>query len=315
MARNEEYARLPTLPRKATSAVSVRPQDSIVMNIDDLLCVGATDGILLSSTVNRNARAIPGPALAELISGTEAFLATLRSYGIGVHSGGGETADVGDLTGTVTVDSCAVAVMNRADVVDNSHIRPGLAIVGLASSGQAKYEDFENSGIGSNGLTSARHDLLCDDYLKKYPETCDAQTDAHYLYCGPYKMEDPLPGSTLTVGEALMSPTRTYAPIIKTLLRDQRAAIHGMVHCLAGVKARLRFGKNVHYIKDQLLPIPPIFKAIQKASQTSDEEMFRVYNMGHRMEIYCEPALRTPSSPSVSRRVLLHKSLDVQKLA
>ena len=260
------------------------------MNIDDLLCVGATDGILLSSTVNRNARAIPGPALAELIAGTEAFLATLRSYGIGVHSGGGETADVGDLTGTVTVDSCAVAVMNRADVVDNSHIRPGLAIVGLASSGQAKYEDFENSGIGSNGLTSARHDLLCDDYLKKYPETCDAQTDARYLYCGPYKMEDPLPGSALTVGEALMSPTRTYAPIIKALLRDQRAAIHGMVHCSGGGQSKcLRFGKNVHFIKDQLLPIPPIFKAIQKASQTSDEEMFRVYNMGHRMEIYCEP--------------------------
>lgn len=266
-------------------------QDSIVMNIDDLLCVGATDGILLSSTVNRNARAIPGPALAELIAGTEAFLATLRSYGIGVHSGGGETADVGDLTGTVTVDSCAVAVMNRADVVDNSHICPGLAIVGLASSGQAKYEDFENSGIGSNGLTSARHDLLCDDYLKKYPETCDAQTDARYLYCGPYKMEDPLPGSTLTVGEALMSPTRTYAPIIKTLLRDQRAAIHGMVHCSGGGQSKcLRFGKNVHFIKDQLLPIPPIFTAIQKASQTSDEEMFRVYNMGHRMEIYCEPS-------------------------
>jgi phosphoribosylformylglycinamidine cyclo-ligase len=265
-------------------------QDSLVMNIDDLLCVGAITGILISSTVNRNARAIPGEALGQLISGTEEFLATLREYGVGVHSGGGETADVGDLTGTVTVDSCAVVVMDRTDVIDNAKIRPGLAIVGLASSGQANYEAFENSGIGSNGLTSARHDLLCDYYLKKYPETVDLSTDKQYLYCGPYKMTDPLPESNMTVGDALLSPTRTYAPIIKKLLTENRDSIRGMVHCSGGGQTKcIRFGTGVHHIKDNFLPIPPIFKAIQKASATSDEEMFRVYNMGHRMEIYCDP--------------------------
>ena len=265
-------------------------QDSLVMNIDDLLCIGAIDGILISSTINRNARAIPGEALGQLISGTEDFLATLREYGVGVHSGGGETADVGDLTGTVTVDSCAVVVMDRTDVIDNAKICPGLAIVGLASSGQANYEAFENSGIGSNGLTSARHDLLCDYYLKQYPETVDLTTDKQYLYCGPYTMTDPLPESSMTVGDALLSPTRTYAPIIKKLLTENRDSIRGMVHCSGGGQTKcIRFGTGVHHIKDNFLPVPPIFKAIQKASATSDEEMFRVYNMGHRMEIYCDP--------------------------
>lgn len=265
-------------------------QDSLVMNIDDLLCVGATDGILISSTVNRNARAIPGEALAQLISGTEDFLATLRDYGVGVHSGGGETADVGDLTGTVTVDSCAVVVMDRAKVIDNARIKPGLSIVGLASSGQAKYESFENSGIGSNGLTSARHDLLAKYYLEKYPETADARTDPEFLYCGPYKMDDPLPDSKLSVGEALLSPTRTYAPVIQKLLAEHREQVYGMVHCSGGGQTKcLRFGTGVHHIKDKFLPVPPIFKAIQKASGTTDEEMFRVYNMGHRMEIFCQP--------------------------
>ncbi len=265
-------------------------QDSLVMNIDDLLCVGAINGILISSTVNRNARAIPAEALAQLISGTEDFLCTLRDYGVGVHSGGGETADVGDLTGTVTVDSCAVVVMDRSAVIDNAQIKPGLAIVGLASSGQANYETFENSGIGSNGLTSARHDLLSKYYLEKYPETCDNKTDEQYLYCGPYKMDDSLPGSTMTVGDALLSPTRTYAPVIKKLLTENREAIHGMVHCSGGGQTKcIRFGTAIHHIKDNFLPIPPVFKAIQEASGTSDEEMFRVYNMGHRMEIYCDP--------------------------
>ena len=272
------------------SAFRKTAQDSLVMNIDDLLCVGAIDGILISSTVNRNARAIPGEALGQLISGTEDFLATLREYGVGVHSGGGETADVGDLTGTVTVDSCAVVVMDRADVIDNANIKPGLAIVGLASSGQAKYETFANSGIGSNGLTSARHDLLSPYYLEKYPETVDLTTDQQYLYCGPYKMDDLLPDSDMTVGEALLSPTRTYAPVIKKLLTENRESIHGMVHCSGGGQTKcIRFGTGVHHIKDNFLPIPPIFKAIQTASGTSDEEMFRVYNMGHRMEIYCDP--------------------------
>ena len=266
-------------------------QDSIVMNIDDLLCVGATDGILLSSTVNRNARAVPGEALGQLIAGTEDFLSTLRDYGFGVHSGGGETADVGDLTGTVTVDSCAVVVMDRKDVIDNARIKPGLAIVGLSSAGKASYETFENSGIGSNGLTSARHDLLSNYYLKKYPETCDPKTDATYLYCGPYKLNDPLPESAITVGEALMSPTRTYAPVIQKLLGEYRKSIYGMVHCSGGGQTKcIRFGTGIHFIKDNFMPVPPIFKAIQKASKTTPEEMFRVYNMGHRMEIFCEPA-------------------------
>lgn len=272
------------------SAFRKTAQDSLVMNIDDLLCVGAVDGILISSTVNRNARAIPGEALAELIAGTEDFLASLREHGVGVHSGGGETADVGDLTGTVTVDSCAVVVMERERVIDNANIKPGLAIVGLASSGQASYETFENSGIGSNGLTSARHDLLAKYYLEKYPETADARTDAEFLYCGPYKMDDPLPDSNLTVGEALLSPTRTYAPVIRKLLTEFRDAVYGMVHCSGGGQTKcIRFGTGVHHIKDNFLPVPPIFTAIQKASGTSDEEMFRVYNMGHRMEIYCRP--------------------------
>lgn len=266
-------------------------QDSIVMNIDDLLCVGAVDGILLSSTVNRNARAVPGEALGQLISGTEDFLATLRNYGIGVHSGGGETADVGDLTGTVTVDSCAVVIMNRKDVIDNARIKPGLAIVGLASAGKSTYETDGNSGIGSNGLTSARHDLLSNYYLKNYPETCDSKTDADYLYCGPYRLNDPLPESNMTVGDALMSPTRTYAPVIKRLLSEQRKHIYGMVHCSGGGQTKcIRFGTGVHHVKDNMMPVPPIFKAIQQASKTSTEEMFRVYNMGHRMEIFCEPS-------------------------
>ncbi|RPG83133.1 MAG: phosphoribosylformylglycinamidine cyclo-ligase [Coraliomargarita sp. TMED73] len=272
------------------SAFRKTAQDSIVMNLDDLLCVGATEGILLSSTVNRNARNLPGEALAELISGTESFLSTLREQGVGIHSGGGETADVGDLTPTVTVDSCAVAVMRREEVIDNATIHPGLAIVGLASAGQANYETFENSGIGSNGLTSARHDLLCRHYYDQYPETCDAQTNPELLYCGPYKMEDALPGSTLTVGEALLSPTRTYAPVIRRLLAEQRPSIRGLVHCSGGGQTKcLRFGSEVHFIKDDFLPIPPIFHAIESASGTSIKEMFRVYNMGHRMEIYCLP--------------------------
>lgn len=267
-------------------------QDSMVMNIDDLICIGVTDNILISSTINRNARNIPGPVLAELISGTESFLQSLRENDIVIHSGGGETADVGDLTPTVTVDSCAVAVMDRDQVIDNANITPGLSIVGLASYGQASYENFYNSGIGSNGLTSARHDLLSKYYFEKYSETTDRQTDSKYLYCGPYKMDDPLPESDLSVGEALLSPTRTYAPVIKKLLSEYRPSIKGMVHCSGGGQTKcLRFGTNVHFVKDSLLPIPPIFKAIQKASQTSDEEMYRVYNMGHRLEIYCVPEI------------------------
>jgi phosphoribosylformylglycinamidine cyclo-ligase len=265
-------------------------QDSIVMNVDDLLCAGVTERILLSSTVNRNARNFNGEALAELIKGTEEFLATLRDYGVNIVSGGGETADVGDLTGTVTVDSCAVAVMDRNRVIDNAQICPGLSIIGLASYGQAKYETFSNSGIGSNGLTSARHDMLSPHYRKNYPETFDSNTDIGLVYCGPYRMHDALPDSDLTVGEALLSPTRTYAPVIHKILTEHRDKVIGLVHCSGGGQTKcIRFGQNVHIIKDNFLPVPRIFREIQKASGTSYEEMFQVYNMGHRMEIYCQP--------------------------
>ena len=265
-------------------------QDSIVMNLDDLLCAGATGRILLSSTVNRNARNFPGECLAELISGTEAFLQLLRDQGVDITSGGGETADVGDLTGTVTVDSCAIAVLERRQVIDNARIRPGLAIIGMASAGKASYETFENSGIASNGLTSARHDLLCPHYRENYPETFDPTTDASVVYCGPHRMQDPLPDSEMTVGQALLSPTRTYAPVMQRLLATCREQIVGLVHCSGGAQTKcLRFGSGVHFIKDNLLPVPPIFREIQRASATSAHEMHKVFNMGHRMEVYCEP--------------------------
>ena len=265
-------------------------QDSIVMNIDDLLCIGAFERILISNTVNRNARNFPGSALAQLILGSEEFLARLRRLGVNIYSGGGETADVGDLTGAVVVDSCAVALMRRKDVITGEGIKPGLSIVGLSSAGRAKYEDFENSGIGSNGLTSARHDMLSPYYRKKYPETFDPNTDKKLVYCGPYKLGDKLEGSNMTVGQALLSPTRTYAPVIMKIVKKYPKLIKGLVHCSGGGQTKcLRFGKGVHFVKDNLMPVPPIFKAIQKASKTSDREMFEVYNMGHRMEVYCLP--------------------------
>ena len=267
-------------------------QDSLVMNLDDLACVGAWDRVMISSTVNRNARNFPGEALAALIEGTEEFLQSMRDLGITVSSGGGETADVGDLTGTVAVDSCAVAIMERKRVIDNSHIRPGLAIVGLSSSGQASYETSENSGIGSNGLTSARHELLSKYYLEKYPETCDPNTPEEYIYCGTYRMSDPLAGSGLSVGKALLSPTRTYLPPAKAISEELGGELKGLVHCSGGGQTKcMRFGTGVHHIKDNLFKMPPLFAEIQKASGTTDEEMYQVYNMGHRLEVYCTPQL------------------------
>jgi phosphoribosylformylglycinamidine cyclo-ligase len=264
-------------------------QDSLVMNIDDLLCVGVTGRILCCSTINRNQKRVGAEPLAALIRGTEAFLATLRELGVDVHSGGGETADVGDLTPTVVVDSCTTSVMRREDVVRGDEIVPGLAIVGLACDGTARYESEENSGIGSNGLTSARHDLLGSYYKKKYPETFDAQLDPSLVYSGPYKLEDKLPGSKQTVGQALLSPTRSYAPIVLALLREQRAAVKGLVHCSGGGQTKcLRFGRGgVHFVKDNLFTPPPVFRAIQRVSRTPWREMYQVYNMGHRMEVYC----------------------------
>jgi phosphoribosylformylglycinamidine cyclo-ligase len=263
-------------------------QDSLVMNLDDLLCIGATGRIVFSSTINRNARRFPAGPLAELIAGHEDFINRLRALGIEAVNGGGETADVGDLTPTLTVDSCAVAVLRRDEVVTNERLRPGLAIVGLASFGQARYEDAPNSGIGSNGLTSARHDLLSSYYRKKFPETFDATTKKSLVYCGPHRMGDALPGSETTVGAALLSPTRTYAPVIARLLRENRVAVAGLVHCSGGGQTKcLRFGRGLHFVKDNLFSPPPIFRAIQKSSGASAQEMHRVFNMGHRMEVYC----------------------------
>ncbi|MBQ6534921.1 MAG: hypothetical protein IJI37_07090, partial [Opitutales bacterium] len=224
-----------------------------------------------------------------LISGSEKVLEKLRGLGVKIYSGGGETADVGDLTGAVVVDTCAVAVMKRSGVITGAKIKPGLAIVGLSSAGRASYEDFENSGIGSNGLTSARHDLLCPYYREKYPETYDSNTDKKLVYCGPCMLGDKLEGSSMTVGQALLSPTRTYAPVIIKIMKKYPDLIKGLVHCSGGGQTKcVRFGKGVHFVKDNLMPVPPIFSAIQKASKTTDKEMFEVYNMGHRMEVYCK---------------------------
>lgn len=266
-------------------------QDSIVMNIDDLVCIGALKGVIISNTVNRNAKNFPAKPLAELIMGSEEFLEKLRALGVGAFSGGGETADVGDLTGSVVVDSCAVAVMDRKDVLMPNGIDAGLTIVGLASFGKATYENFYNSGIGSNGLTSARHDLLCPYYREKYPETYDKNVDKSLLYCGPYKFEDKLPESDMTVGEAILSPTRTYAPVVAKIVKKHPGLIKGIIHCSGGGQTKcVRFGNGVHFIKDNLFAPPPIFRAIQRASGTSDAEMYKVYNMGHRLEIYCDKA-------------------------
>lgn len=266
-------------------------QDSVIMNIDDLLCVGVTKGVILSSTINRNARTIPGPILAELIEGTEEVLAMLREQGFGITSGGGETADVGDLTPTLTVDSTATARLARKDVVDAARVGPGLVIVGIASGGQATYEKTENSGIGSNGLTSARHELLSKYYAEKYPETYDKATPTELAYCGPHRLTDPLPGSSQTVGQALLSPTRTYAPYVIRLLQALGPErVKGLVHCSGGGQTKCRrFGTKVHFIKDSLFPTPPIFAEIAKVSGTGVQEMHQVYNMGHRLEAFLEP--------------------------
>ena len=265
-------------------------QDSIVMNLDDLLCIGVNGRILLSNTVNRNALNCPGEVVGALIQGSENFMSKLRDFGVKIYSGGGETADVGDLTGTIVVDSCAVAVMKKKDVVTGGLIQPGLSIVGLSSTGQSSYEDKVNSGIGSNGLTSARHDMLSKYYAEKYPESFDANISSDLVYCGPYKLEDPLPESDFTVGDAILSPTRTYAPVIYKILEQHPDLIQGLIHCSGGAQTKcLKFADNVHFIKDNLFPTPPVFKAIQSASSTPWKEMYKVFNMGHRMEVYCKP--------------------------
>ncbi len=261
-------------------------QDSIVMNLDDLLCVGVNGRILLSNTINRNAKNCPGEVVSALIEGSDRFMAELRDQGVNIYPGGGETADVGDLTGTVLVDSCAVATMKKTDVLRNG-ITENLAIVGLASTGQAAWESTVNSGIGSNGLTSARHELLSSYYREKYPETWDSNMRSDLVYCGPYRLGDPLPNSDLTAGEALLSPTRSYAPVIYRLLSEMRSEIRALIHCSGGGQTKcLRFGHGVHFVKHNLFDTPAVFAAIQQASGTPWREMYEVFNMGHRMEVY-----------------------------
>ena len=266
-------------------------QDAVVMNTDDLLCVGATDGILVSSTIGRNKNLIPSEVIAAIIGGTEKLLASLRAMGIGIHLTGGETADVGDLVRTVIVDTTVCCRMRRADVIDNARIQPGDVIVGLSSCGQATYEQRYNGGMGSNGLTSARHDMFAHSMGEKYPETYDHAIPDALAYSGSYHLTDPVEGSPLDAGQLVLSPTRTYAPVIRQLLQRMRPHIHGMVHCTGGAQTKvLHFvGDNCRVVKDNLFPIPPLFAAIQQQSGTSWEEMYKVFNMGHRMEIYTTP--------------------------
>jgi phosphoribosylformylglycinamidine cyclo-ligase len=262
-------------------------QDAIIMNIDDLLCVGATDNILLSSTIGRNKNLIPGEVIAAIINGTEEVLEMLRKHGLNIISTGGETADLGDLVKTIVVDSTVMTRMKRSDVIDNNNIQPGDVIVGLTSYGQATYEEAYNGGMGSNGLTSARHDVFNHIYAEKYPETYDSSVPKDLVYSGKYKVTDRIDGVPVDMGKLVLSPTRTYAPIMIQILGAFRKHIHGLVHCSGGAQTKvLHFVDNVHVIKDNLFDTPPLFKAIQEESQTDWKEMYKVFNMGHRMEIY-----------------------------
>jgi phosphoribosylformylglycinamidine cyclo-ligase len=265
-------------------------QDALIMNIDDLLCVGAVDNILVSSTIGRNKMLIPGEVISAIINGTDELLAELRDMGVGVYATGGETADVGDLVRTIIVDSTVTCRMKRSDVVDNANIRPGDVIVGIASYGQASYEKEYNGGMGSNGLTSARHDVFTKYLAEKYPESFDAAVPSELIYSGGMKLTDPVDGSPLDAGKLVLSPTRTYAPFVKQLLDAMRSEIHGMVHCSGGAQTKvLHFVQNVHVIKDNLFPVPPLFRLIHEQSGTDWKEMYKVFNMGHRLEIYLAP--------------------------
>lgn len=263
-------------------------QDSLIMNIDDLLCVGATDGILLSSTIGRNKLLIPGSVIATIINSTEDLLAKLRSLGVGINSTGGETADVGDLVRTIIVDSTVTCRMPRKNVIDNANIRPGDVIVGLASYGQATYEEEYNGGMGSNGLTSARHDVFSHILQEKYPETCDPNLPAELIYSGSRKLTDAVEGSPLDAGKLVLSPTRTYAPVVARILKEMRPHIHGMIHCSGGAQTKILhfLDDGMKVVKDNLFPLPPLFRLIQQESQTDWKEMYQVFNMGHRFEIY-----------------------------
>ncbi|MDB9994251.1 AIR synthase-related protein [Flavobacteriaceae bacterium] len=263
-------------------------QDALIMNIDDLLCVGATDNIMLSSTIGRNKNKIPGEVISAIINGSEELLKDLKEFGVTIHSTGGETADVGDLVRTIIVDSTVTARMKRTDVIDNSTIKAGDVIVGLESFGQASYETEYNGGMGSNGLTSARHDVFEKYLATKYPESFDQEVPENLVYSGSKKLTDLVDGSDLNAGKLVLSPTRTYAPIIKSILsKYTNKEIHGMVHCSGGAQTKiLHFVKKLHIIKDNLFGVPPLFKLIQAQSKTDWKEMYQVFNMGHRMELY-----------------------------
>ncbi len=265
-------------------------QDALIMNIDDLLCVGAVDNILVSSTIGRNKLLIPGEVISAIINGTDELLAELREMGVNAYATGGETADVGDLVRTIIVDSTVTCRMKRADVIDNKNIRPGDVIVGLASYGQATYEKEYNGGTGSNGLTSARHDVFANYLAAKYPESYDAAVPEELVYSGKLRLTDKIEELGIDAGKLVLSPTRTYAPVIKVLLDKLRPHIHGMVHCSGGAQTKiLHFVDRVRVVKDDLFPIPPLFRIIQEQSSTEWSEMYKVFNMGHRMEIYLAP--------------------------
>ena len=265
-------------------------QDALIMNIDDLLCVGAVENILVSSTIGRNKNKVPGEVIAAIIQGSEEILEELRSFGLSIHSTGGETADVGDLVKTIIVDSTVVARMKKSDVISNKNIQPGDAIIGLSSFGKTSYEKQYNGGMGSNGLTSARHDVFGKNIAKKYPETYDHSINSSLVYSGSKELTSAVKESPINAGKLVLSPTRTYAPVICKILEKHRSDINGMVHCSGGAQTKiLHFIDNNHIIKDNLFPVPPLFNLIQEESQTPWAEMYKVFNMGHRMEIYTNP--------------------------
>ena len=302
-------------------------QDALIMNTDDLLCVGAVDGILVSSTIGRNKMLIPGDVISEIINGTDELLEELRQMDIGIYGTGGETADVGDLVRTIIVDSTVTCRMKRSDVIDNANIRPGDVIVGLSSTGQATYEKKYNGGMGSNGLTSARHDVFAKYLAEKYPESYDKAVPEELVYSGRYRLDDKVEGAPVTAGELVLSPTRTYAPVIKQLLTEMRPKVHGMVHCTGGAQTKvLHFvGENCRVVKDNLFPIPPLFRIIKEESGTDWQEMYKVFNMGHRMEIYVSPedaqqVMKVAEGFNIEARIIGHieegrKSLTIKSEA
>ena len=296
-------------------------QDALIMNTDDLLCVGAVDNILVSSTIGRNKMLIPGEVISAIINGTDELMKELRDMGIGIWGTGGETADVGDLVRTIIVDSTVTCRMKRADVINNADIRPGDVIVGLSSTGQATYEKEYNGGMGSNGLTSARHDVFAKYLAEKYPESYDHAVPEELVYSGTYRLTDRIEGTPLTAGKLVLSPTRTYAPVVRKMLDEMRPAIHGMVHCTGGAQTKvLHFvSDDCRVIKDNMFPVPPLFKTIQEQSGTDWAEMYKVFNMGHRLEVYVAPedaekVIAISKSFNIDAQVVGHIELGTKSL-